>query len=184
MRQAQITLRKSLGWVLAVVVIVLCVLFGLFQKARMRRSRNESDEVITLPPRVNEVVSPQEYPGIHSLETSDEKPTITKEAPLESVEDIFTRTPVTTLPKAPLEQVQVPVIQETSEERSEVKGDASNAPTQADKVEAILEVAYCVKCRQKQTMLSPERSVTKNGRAALVGRCAVCDTKLFRFVSA
>ncbi|GHO66376.1 hypothetical protein KSC_052680 [Ktedonobacter sp. SOSP1-52] len=44
-------------------------------------------------------------------------------------------------------------------------------------------VAYCVKCRTRREMQAPERSVTKNGRSALVGHCPVCGTKLFRFIT-
>jgi hypothetical protein len=45
------------------------------------------------------------------------------------------------------------------------------------------EEAYCVKCRQKREMLNVKRIVTKNGRSALEGTCAVCGTRLFRFVA-
>ncbi|HZO72687.1 MAG TPA: alpha/beta fold hydrolase [Ktedonobacteraceae bacterium] len=43
--------------------------------------------------------------------------------------------------------------------------------------------AYCVKCRQKRVMQNAARIVTKNGRAAMEGRCPVCGTKLFRFIA-
>jgi hypothetical protein len=43
--------------------------------------------------------------------------------------------------------------------------------------------AFCVKCKQKRVMLNPQKIVTKNGRNAMEGRCPVCDTRLFRFVS-
>lgn len=43
--------------------------------------------------------------------------------------------------------------------------------------------AFCVKCKQKRTMRDPHKIVTKNGRNAMEGRCPVCDTRLFRFVS-
>lgn len=42
--------------------------------------------------------------------------------------------------------------------------------------------AYCVKCKQKRPMLTPQAVVTKNGRNALEGSCPVCGTRLFRFV--
>lgn len=58
----------------------------------------------------------------------------------------------------------------------------SSLPTEAQPG-AETAIAYCVKCRIKREMLAPERSVTKNGRSALVGQCPVCGTKLFRFIT-
>ncbi len=50
--------------------------------------------------------------------------------------------------------------------------------------ESVEEIAaYCVKCRQKRIMQQATRIVTKNGRAAMEGRCPICTTKLFRFVA-
>ncbi len=43
--------------------------------------------------------------------------------------------------------------------------------------------AFCVKCKQKRTMRDPHKIVTKNGRNAMEGRCPICETRLFRFVS-
>lgn len=58
-------------------------------------------------------------------------------------------------------------------------------PVSASEPQASAEmaVAYCVKCRTKREMQAPERSVTKNGRSALVGHCPVCGTRLFRFIT-
>lgn len=36
--------------------------------------------------------------------------------------------------------------------------------------------AYCVRCRAKQDMLSPTRTLTKNARRAMIGQCACCGT--------
>ncbi len=43
--------------------------------------------------------------------------------------------------------------------------------------------AYCMKCKQKRIMLNAQKIVTRNGRSAMEGRCPVCNTRLFRFVS-
>ena len=41
-------------------------------------------------------------------------------------------------------------------------------------------VAYCVKCKAKREMKSPQNITMKNGRKAVQGICPVCGTKLFR----
>ena len=43
--------------------------------------------------------------------------------------------------------------------------------------------AYCVKCRQKRPIQGARKVTTKKGRPAIEGTCAVCDTKLFRFIA-
>lgn len=45
-------------------------------------------------------------------------------------------------------------------------------------------VAYCVKCRRKQTMVNPVHKVAKNGTPMVQGRCPKCDTTMTRFVKA
>ena len=40
--------------------------------------------------------------------------------------------------------------------------------------------AYCVKCKQKREMQTPEATFTASGTPATRGLCAVCGTKLFR----
>ena len=40
--------------------------------------------------------------------------------------------------------------------------------------------AYCMKCRTKREIQSPEQVTLKNGRPATQGTCDVCGTKLFR----
>ena len=37
---------------------------------------------------------------------------------------------------------------------------------------------YCVRCRAKQEMLAPTRTLMKNGRRAMIGTCACCGTKM------
>ncbi len=39
---------------------------------------------------------------------------------------------------------------------------------------------YCFKCRTRTDTLEAQEVVLKNGRAAVAGRCAVCETKKFR----
>ena len=40
--------------------------------------------------------------------------------------------------------------------------------------------AYCVKCKSKRDMNSPQAITLKNGRPATQGVCPVCSTKMFR----
>lgn len=40
--------------------------------------------------------------------------------------------------------------------------------------------AYCVKCRAKREMKSPQRVQMKNGKPATQGTCPVCGTKMFK----
>jgi len=40
--------------------------------------------------------------------------------------------------------------------------------------------AYCVKCKEKREMGSPEPTFTSSGTPATRGKCLVCDTGLYR----
>ena len=40
--------------------------------------------------------------------------------------------------------------------------------------------AYCMKCREKREMQSPESVVMKNGRPATRGTCGACGTSVFK----
>ena len=40
--------------------------------------------------------------------------------------------------------------------------------------------AYCVKCKKKREMKSPQGITMKNGRRATKGTCPTCGTKMFR----
>jgi len=40
--------------------------------------------------------------------------------------------------------------------------------------------AYCMKCRNKREIQSPQSITMKNGRPATQGSCPVCSTKVFR----
>ena len=40
--------------------------------------------------------------------------------------------------------------------------------------------AYCVKCRTKREIKSPQETKLKNGRPAVRGTCSECGTKVFR----
>ena len=42
--------------------------------------------------------------------------------------------------------------------------------------------AYCVKCRRKEPMIEGKEITTKNGRKAMSGKCAVCSTKMMKFI--
>lgn len=41
---------------------------------------------------------------------------------------------------------------------------------------------YCVKCRKTQKIKNAKLTTTSNNRKALKGECAVCGTKMMRFV--
>lgn len=43
--------------------------------------------------------------------------------------------------------------------------------------------AYCTKCRTKREINDAKEVTLANGRHALQGVCAVCGTKLLRFVA-
>jgi hypothetical protein len=40
--------------------------------------------------------------------------------------------------------------------------------------------AYCMKCRAKREIKNPKQITHKNGKEAVTGTCAVCNTKIFR----
>ncbi|MFQ5711598.1 MAG: DUF5679 domain-containing protein [Candidatus Geothermarchaeales archaeon] len=41
---------------------------------------------------------------------------------------------------------------------------------------------FCVKCRTKREISGGKEMIMKNKRRALVGKCPVCGTKIFRFL--
>ena len=42
--------------------------------------------------------------------------------------------------------------------------------------------AYCVRCKTKVEVKNPEEVTMKNGRPAVRGQCADCDTKVYRIL--
>ena len=42
--------------------------------------------------------------------------------------------------------------------------------------------SYCVKCKRKEPMVEPKEMTTTNGRKAMSGKCAICGTKMIRFM--
>ncbi len=42
--------------------------------------------------------------------------------------------------------------------------------------------AYCVKCKSKREMQDGEKVTMKNGRPAMMGKCPVCGTGLYRIM--
>ena len=42
--------------------------------------------------------------------------------------------------------------------------------------------AYCVKCKAKRIMSSPEKVTMKNGRKAMKGTCPTCSTGMYRIL--
>jgi len=45
------------------------------------------------------------------------------------------------------------------------------------------EMAYCVKCRKKSSMVETQRVTMKNGRPAMSGKCGVCGTGMYKILS-
>lgn len=45
-------------------------------------------------------------------------------------------------------------------------------------------VGFCVKCRKKVEIKSPQEVTLKNGRKALKGACPTCGTPVYVFVKA
>ena len=43
--------------------------------------------------------------------------------------------------------------------------------------------AYCFKCKKKREMKNEQNIKTKIGRNAIQGKCPICGTKMFKFVS-
>ena len=41
---------------------------------------------------------------------------------------------------------------------------------------------YCLKCRKNTESKNPKVVRTKNGRIMLLSKCALCDTKKFKFI--
>jgi NAD-dependent SIR2 family protein deacetylase len=44
--------------------------------------------------------------------------------------------------------------------------------------------AYCVKCKAKREIKDAVQTTMKNGRPATVGKCPVCETKMFKIGAA
>jgi len=41
-------------------------------------------------------------------------------------------------------------------------------------------IGYCVKCREKREIQGATPTTLKNGKPAIKGTCATCNTKMFR----
>ncbi len=46
----------------------------------------------------------------------------------------------------------------------------------------VVEMAYCVKCKEKTEMVNPGVITMKTNRPALQGTCIVCGTKMTRIL--
>lgn len=44
-------------------------------------------------------------------------------------------------------------------------------------------VGFCVKCRKKVELKDPKEVTLKNGRKAIKGKCPICGTTVYVFVS-
>lgn len=45
------------------------------------------------------------------------------------------------------------------------------------------DIAYCVKCKAKQTMKDAQVVTMKNGREAKQGKCSVCGTGMYKILA-
>ena len=43
-------------------------------------------------------------------------------------------------------------------------------------------LSYCLRCRKNTETKNPKVVRTKNGRIMLLSKCAVCDTKILKFI--
>lgn len=111
---------------------------------------------------------------------------VQEECPDEVVADILAWRRESEEEKAPAAPVlqeaasvkEAPVVREDAAPQGQKKKEATSVPAGIVEPEA-----YCVKCRQKRVMQNATKIVTKNGRAAMEGRCPACGTKLFRFIA-
>jgi outer membrane biosynthesis protein TonB len=71
----------------------------------------------------------------------------------------------------------------TPQVESEPQPVATKVVAESDVLASEVEEAYCVKCRQKQSIQGARKVITQKGRHALEGTCPVCGTKLFRFIA-
>ena len=42
--------------------------------------------------------------------------------------------------------------------------------------------SYCLKCRKNTENINPRVSKTSNGRTMVLSKCAICDSKISRFI--
>ena len=42
--------------------------------------------------------------------------------------------------------------------------------------------SYCLKCRKDTENINPSVSSTRNGKAMILSKCAICGSKKFRFI--
>lgn len=145
---------------------------------------DEDVELATLDPAVSgqtETIAASTPNDSLPADTSD---ILAQTTPEESIQPVFVPEHQDEVISGLLEPESVA---ESEQEAAEVAGskEDSSEPAAASEPQASAEtaVAYCVKCRTKREMQAPERSVTKNGRSALVGHCPVCGTRLFRFIT-
>ena len=54
---------------------------------------------------------------------------------------------------------------------------ATKAAPSAEKI-----IGYCVKCKEKQTIVDPKEVKLKNGRVMMKGKCEKCGTVVCRFM--
>jgi len=43
-------------------------------------------------------------------------------------------------------------------------------------------IGYCVKCKRKRDMINVVETIFKNGRHALKGKCAICNTTMIKIL--
>ncbi|HEY3992471.1 MAG TPA: DUF5679 domain-containing protein, partial [Ktedonobacteraceae bacterium] len=83
-------------------------------------------------------------------------------------------TPVESADKS---KAEIILVESADESKAEATPIESADESKADGVKIM---AYCVKCKQKRTMLQAREVLMKNGRPAMRGVCSVCGTRLNR----
>jgi hypothetical protein len=150
------------------VMVIVCVALFIALPYIIKTFLSETDKIKYPSGPTN---SPQE--DVPSTEQSNiTSPTIKKDAassPAASEQD--------SLPSS----IEANNLQPASDSNVHVQEEVS--PTQSEAESAPTIEAYCMKCRQKRSMLLPRQITTKNGRHAMEGICPVCNTRLFRFIS-
>jgi hypothetical protein len=155
---------------------------------KMKKEDNEGVKSASVADdRVAPVLSPDVAPGNKAIEAEGIKPTSTGDrgvTPVLSPDVELGNKAVEAegiKPTTTGDSGVAPVLSSNDElgnKPIEAEAGAENGILVLEAVEA-----YCVKCRQKRPIQGARKVTTKKGRPAIEGTCAVCDTKLFRFIA-
>jgi len=79
-------------------------------------------------------------------------------------------------------QRTIPMRRSRSNVNTEANKENIQTPTTGSGLQKNEMEAYCVKCKRKEPMIDAKEITTKNGRKAMSGKCAICGTKMMKFV--